>query len=497
LLRLQEIFALVRAAPGYRGLALGPRDLSGTRVTDLSYDSRKVVPGSLYFCRRGSVYDGHDHAREALDAGAVALVAERLLELPVPMVIVENARAAMNAVASPFFGEPSKQLKVVGITGTNGKTTTAFLLHSIFRTLGDPSGLMGTVETRVGDEVEPGVRTTPESVDFQRVLRRMVDAGANACAVEVTSHAIDQRRIEGTRFELAVFTNLSQDHLDYHGSIESYFQTKLEFFRGEWARAGLVNADDHPTHPWGERVVAGAEIPVRTYAVKKDADYRAEVIESDAHGSRFIAVGPRLRSEITMNIPGDFMLSNALAATAAANELGVAEETIREGIAHLQGVPGRLEPVREGQPFTVLVDYAHTPEALGNVLAAARSLVTGRVIAVFGCGGDRDKSKRPLMGEAAAKHADLIYLTSDNPRSEDPVAILHDIEAGITSAPSHPRYVVEPDRAAAIKVALAQAGAGDVVLIAGKGHEGYQEFDGRTIPFDDRLVAAEALSELR
>lgn len=492
-MRLQEIFALVRAAPGYRGLSLGPRDLSNIEVTDLSYDSRKAVPGSLHFCRGGSVYDGHDYARRALNAGAVALVTERLLELPAPMVIVENARASMNAVASPFFGEPSKRLRVVGITGTNGKTTTAFLLHSIFRTQGDPSGLMGTIETRVGDEVEPGVRTTPESVDFQRVLSRMVDAGARACAVEVTSHAIDQRRIEGTTFELAVFTNLSQDHLDYHGSIESYFQTKLEFFRGDWARAGLVNADD----AWGEQVVAEATIPVRTYAVKKDADYRAEVSESDKHGSRFVAVGPGLTIEITMNIPGDFMVSNALAAVAAANELGVPEEKIREGIARLQGVPGRLEPVREGQPFSVLVDYAHTPEALGNVLATARLLVPGRVIAVFGCGGDRDQSKRPLMGEAAAKHADLIYLTSDNPRSEDPSAILREIEAGITSAASPPRYLVEPDRAAAIKQAISEARAGDVVVIAGKGHESYQEFDGRTVPFEDRLVASDALRSLR
>jgi UDP-N-acetylmuramoyl-L-alanyl-D-glutamate--2,6-diaminopimelate ligase len=490
-MRLQQLAVLIQSAPGYRESIPGRADLHQIEITDLIYDSKDALEGCLFFCRRGKALDGHDYAADALAAGARALVCERpLTNIDAPAFVVDDARKAMNFVASPFFGDPSSSMLVVGVTGTNGKTTTTFMLHSILRAGGDPSGLIGTIESRVGDQRAPGVRTTPESADIQRLFRRMVDAGATTCAIEVTSHGIDQGRIDGTRFELAVFTNLSQDHLEYHGSLQSYFETKLALFQGPWAERGLVNVDDE----WGRRIVQSARIPLRTFSLDGEADYRAENIAAGQHGSRFRAVGPGLDVEIVAPIPGMFNVSNALAAAAAAAEIGIPAGDIVTGLRNIKAVPGRLEPVDEGQPFAVLVDYAHTPAGVASVLIAARGLTDGKVIVVLGCGGDRDRSKRPLMGEAAAEHADVVFLTSDNPRSEDPMMILAEIEKGLVS--SSVPYIVEPDRRSAINAALRQAARGDVVVIAGRGHESHQEVGGERIPLDDRVVAAEAVRGL-
>jgi UDP-N-acetylmuramoyl-L-alanyl-D-glutamate--2,6-diaminopimelate ligase len=481
-------------------LGLPPRgDLPHVTITDLAYDSRAVSPGSLFFCIRGDRDDGHRHAGAAVGGGAVALVCERPLPLDIPQVVVDDARAAMNAIAAPFYGHPSRELSVVGVTGTNGKTTTTYMLESVFRAQGSPSGLIGTVETRVGDEVTPGVRTTPEAVDLQRLLRRMAGVGVTACAVEVTSIGIMQGRVEGTSFGVAAFTNLTQDHLDYHGTIEEYYQAKRRLFSPEVARVAVVNADD----PWGERLAsesAGSGLETMTYGIDRPATLVASDVRHHAAGSSFHARGMGIDRVIEIRLPGTFNVSNALAAAASAAALGVPEGVIAEGLASLRGVPGRFEPVEEGQAFAVVVDYAHTPDGIARVLDAARGITRGsggRLLAVFGCGGDRDRAKRPLMGRAAAERADVVYLTSDNPRSEDPLAILDEILPGAEAAPPPGRVQVVPDRAEAIRRSLEEARPGDVVVIAGKGHETGQEARGVVTPFDDRLVAAAVLRELR
>jgi UDP-N-acetylmuramoyl-L-alanyl-D-glutamate--2,6-diaminopimelate ligase len=474
-------------------------DAAHVRIADLAYDSRAVSPGSLFFCIRGGRDDGHRHAAEAAAAGAVAMVCERALPLGLPQVVVDDARAAMNAAAAPFFGHPSRELALVGVTGTNGKTTTAYMLDSIFRACsGGPSGLIGTVETRVGEEVTPGVRTTPEAVDLQRLLRRMVDAGVRACAMEVTSIGVMQGRVEGVWFSVAAFTNLTQDHLDYHGTLEAYYRAKQRLFSPDRTAAAVVNADD----PWGERLAAEASaagLGTATYGIGGEATLVATGVRPGAAGSSFRAEGMGIDRVLEIRLPGAFNVSNALAAAGSAASLGVEAGAIAEGLAALRGVPGRFEPVDEGQPFAVVVDYAHTPDGIARVLDAARGITggpDGRLLAVFGCGGDRDRAKRPLMGRAAGERADVVYLTSDNPRSEDPSAILDDILPGVEDAPPPGGVRVVADRAEAIRRALGEARPGDVVVIAGKGHETGQEALGMVTPFDDRLVAAAALREL-
>lgn len=462
-------------------------------ITDLAYDSRRVSPGSLFFCIPGARTDGHLHAAEAVASGAVAAVCERPVPVEVPQVLVSDARAAMNRAAAPFFGHPSRQLTIVGITGTNGKTTTAYMLESIFRQAGWRTGLVGTVETRVAGKASPAVRTTPESADLQRLLRRMVDAGVSHCSMEMTSEGIDRGRIEGTEIDLGIFTNLTQDHLNYHGTIERYYEAKRSLFSPERMGRALINADD----PWGMRLRSEIEVDVVTFGMAPQmqarADFRALRVRMDRGSSRFCIGGRGIDLEVEIFLPGSFNVANALAAAAAAHLLGVPHQAIVGGLTGLQGVPGRFEPVNEGQDFAVLVDYAHTPDSLGKVLTAAREFAEGRVIVVFGCGGDRDRAKRPLMGQVAGEAADVVFLTSDNPRSEDPLAIISDIEEGLRVTAPPLEYRIVPDRAEAIRLCIAEAAAGDVVVIAGKGHEAGQELAAGIVPFDDRLVAAEAL----
>jgi UDP-N-acetylmuramoyl-L-alanyl-D-glutamate--2,6-diaminopimelate ligase len=471
-------------------------------VADLAYDSSQVAPGALFFCVRGMSADGHEFAPAAVDRGAVGLVVDRWLELEVPQVRVEDVRAAMSPLAARFWGDPTAELAMAGITGTNGKTTTAFLLRGILEDDGRRTGLLGTVKRIVGGREEEVVRTTPEAVDLQRTFRRMRDGGDEACVMEVSSHALVLGRSAGIRFDVKVFTNLTQDHLDFHSDMEDYFAAKRTLFSsGDEAAASspgtpVINADD----PYGRRLIeelrSGDAKPVTFSAAGTDgADYRAADVEFDATGARFRCIAPDGEAEIAIPLPGHFNVENALAALAAAASLGVGLERAATALAGADRAPGRFEPVDEGQPFTVLVDYAHTPDSLDNVLRAARRITEGRLICVFGCGGDRDRDKRPRMGRIGAECSDLCVVTSDNPRSESPEAIIAEILEGI---PRRDEVEVEPDRRAAIALALDAAGPGDSVVIAGKGHEQGQEFErGRKIPFDDREVAGEELRRLR
>jgi UDP-N-acetylmuramoyl-L-alanyl-D-glutamate--2,6-diaminopimelate ligase len=461
-----------------------------TDVADLAYDARSVTPGALFVCVRGLRADGHDFAAAAVARGAVALIVERPLDVRVPQLVVADAREAMALAADAFFGYPTRELEIAAVTGTNGKTTTAFLLFSILAAAGRRPGLLGTIENRIGGERRAAVRTTAEAIDLQRTFREMLDAGDSSCAMEATSHGSELRRLLGVRFAALAFTNLSQDHLDFHGSLDAYFAAKRRLFTepdpdGRRPPAALNVADPHGRRLYDELRALG-ETPL-SFGLADDAAVRAEELELTPAGSRLRAAGIPLRTRLR----GRFNVENVLAAVATARLLGIADDAVATGVEHLAGVPGRFEAVDEGQPFAVLVDYAHTPEALANVLAEARQLTAGRLVCVFGCGGDRDRGKRPVMGEVAARLADRVIVTSDNPRSEEPAAIIEEILAGVDGDAE-----VELDRAAAIARALEDAAAGDVVVIAGKGHEQGQELRGRTVPFDDREVAREALRRL-
>ncbi len=479
-MRLAE---LVRELDSAR--VIGSADIE---IASLAYDSHKVETGTLFFCVPGEKVDGHEFAAAVIEAGATGLVVERELEVGVPQVVVPDARAAMAPLAARFWGDPTAELKIVGITGTNGKTTTAFLVREILEAAGVRCGLLGTVKQVVGGSEEEVERTTPEAIDLQATFRRMRDGGDEACVMEVSSHALELHRCDAIHFDVALFTNLTQDHLDFHGDMEDYFRSKRRLFEIGPGTA-IVNVDD----PYGRRLAGELEC-VTFSAEGADADYVAHTVSYDAHGSRFAVRTPAGETEVRTALPGHFNVANALGALAVAMALGVEPGVAAAALAQAPPPPGRFEPVDEGQDFAVVVDYAHTPDSLENVLRAARRLTAGRLIAVFGAGGDRDRDKRPKMGRAAAEHSDLAVVTSDNPRSEDPDAIVAEVVAGIGEGVERE---VEPDRRAAIALALRSARPGDTVVIAGKGHEQGQEFEGgRKIPFDDREVAREELCKL-
>jgi UDP-N-acetylmuramoyl-L-alanyl-D-glutamate--2,6-diaminopimelate ligase len=442
--------------------ALAPTDVVGgaaVEIRELAYDAREVPRGSLFFCVRGTQADGHDFAEEAVANGAAALVVEGRLPLDVPQLVVPSVRAAMPRAAVEFFADPTAELPVVGITGTNGKTTTAYLLWSILAAAGERPGLLTNVERRVGDERREVVLNTPESIDLQRLFREMLEDGNRACVMEATSMGSTKGRLDGTRFVVLVFMNLTQDHLDFHGTMEEYFAAKERLF----AQAGraVINVGDE----YGVRLARSLPDAVTFHP---DDDL----------------------GDVQLKLRGRFNVENALAAATTARALGIGEDAIKEGIEAVERVPGRFDEVDEGQPFTVIVDYAHTPGALETALEAARELSRGRVICVFGAGGDRDRAKRPLMGQVVTELADVALVTSDNPRSEDPAAIAEDVVDGLD-------LEVELDRRRAIERALEAAREGDVVVIAGKGHEQGQEIAGRNVPFDDREVARDALRRLK
>ncbi len=455
-------------------------------VVDVVYRSQDAVPGSLFFCVPGSGHDGHDFAGEAVARGAIALVVDRWLSLEVVQVRVPSVREAMGPVSAAFFSRPADRMTLVGVTGTNGKTTITHLLESVIRRNGQVPGVIGTTGVRIDGEPQTLPMTTPEAPDLHRVLARMADRGVEVVAMEVSSHGLHQHRVDGIRFRCSVFTNLSQDHLDYHASMEEYFEAKARLFSPELSERAVVNLDS----PQGRRLLR-SDLPTVTFGKGPGADVRATDVRVTRSGISFSVDELEVRSSLR----GGFNVENCLGALATARALGIPDDVSAQGIADVRGVPGRLEAVEEGQDFLVVVDYAHTPDGVDNVLRAARRLAPGRLIVVLGCGGDRDRTKRPLMGRAATSLADLSVITSDNPRSEDPLAIIGEIEPGAKEGGG--RYVIEPERRAAIKLALSEAGDGDCVVIAGKGHETGQEFVDHRVPFDDRVVAAEEIRSLR
>ncbi len=474
------------------GELTGDATLAGTEISDLAYSSRAAGPGSLFFCVRGFTADGHDFAPDAVNNGAAALVCEHPMDLGVPEFVVEDARAAMPRLARRFFRDPSAELDVIGITGTNGKTTISFLVREILESTGTRCGLIGTVSWIVAGEESPAQRTTPEAIDLVRALRKMHDDGERACALEVSSHALELGRADEIAFAAAVFTNLTQDHLDFHETMEDYFAAKRLLFESS-PGVSIVNIDDE----YGRRLADDFDSVTYSAAGDRSATYRAEGVEFDSTGSRFTLIRGGDSIPVSIALPGIFNVANALAALATAIELGTSVEDAVAAIAGARGAPGRFEPVGDAE-FGVFVDYAHTPDSIENVLRAAENLPHNRVISIVGAGGDRDRTKRPLMGAAAAGGSDVVYVTSDNPRSEEPAAIIAEVLTGAEPAAqeSGARIEQDVDRRAAIERAIGEAEAGDIIFVFGKGHEQGQEFaDGRKIPFDDATVVRESLAQ--
>ena len=468
-------------------------DLGEASVTGLEYDSRRVQPGFLFFAFPGARADGREFAQQAVDKGAIAVVSE----LPAPQgflgrwIEVEHGRRALALAARNFYGDSAERLKLTGVTGTNGKTTTTFLIDEVLRAAGITTALVGTIEYRLAGEVRPAVNTTPESLDLYRLFDELEQAGGTHVTMEVSSHALALGRVYGVTFHTAVFTNLTRDHLDFHHTMEDYFAAKRLLFTPEGTPApewAVINSDD----PYG-RQIAPSPHTLR-YGFEAGADLRGSSLEMNFDGLRFTVEHAGARIQLTSPLVGKFNAYNILAACGAALSYGLDWSTIAKAIAKSPRVPGRFESVQEGQPFWVIVDYAHTDDALRNVISVARELRGKRVITLFGCGGDRDRSKRPLMAQAAAQASDYVVLTSDNPRSEDPLGIMNDALVGLRRFDTP--HTIEPDRAKAIRAALVEARPGDIVILAGKGHETYQILKDRTIHFDDREVARDVLREL-
>lgn len=470
-------------------------NLEDIEVRGLDYDSRRAGPGCLFFAFAGARHDGRDFAPQAMENGAVAVVseAEPPGDFSGPWIRVEHGRKALALAARNLYSEISERVRVTGITGTNGKTTTAFLVDSILREAGKTTAMIGTVEYRLADRRVRALNTTPESVDLYRMFSELEQSGGTHATMEVSSHALDLGRVHGVRFHTAVFTNLTRDHLDYHQTMEAYFRAKCLLFEDREApvpECAVLNRDDE----WARRIGPDEATRVIWYGRGEGDGLQARAVQADFSGVRFEVTWQGQAYEIQSPMLGEMNVYNILAAFGAGIAEGIDPDAILRGISACRAVPGRFERVEMGQPFLVVVDYAHTDDALSNAIRAARSLSPKRVLTVFGCGGDRDRTKRPLMGEAAAKHSDYVVLTSDNPRSEDPLAIINDTLVGLR------RYNVphqmEVDRTQAIRIAFGEARPGDIVLIAGKGHETYQTLRDKTIPFDDREVSRRLLAEL-
>jgi UDP-N-acetylmuramoyl-L-alanyl-D-glutamate--2,6-diaminopimelate ligase len=492
---------LVQGVPG--ATVRGDPD---TEILGLAYHTRDVADGTLFFCVPGLSFDGHEFAAAAVEAGAAAVVCERDTGVNTPQATVPSVRRALALAASVWYGHPTRGLRVAGVTGTNGKTTTAHLIAGVLAAAGYPCGLLGTVVNRIGGADNPVKLTTAESLDLQRMFREMVEAGDEACALEVSSHALAQDRAVGIDFDVVVFSNLTRDHLDYHKDIEDYFGAKRRLFLPDEGRNGgaaaVVNIGDEFGARLARECAPHYGDDLWTCAVDDSGASGAAVVARDLHlradGSAFTLECPRLGvdTRVALRLAARFNVENALAAAAAGLALGLPAESVVHGLGVTEGVPGRFEAVRAGQPFSVVVDYSHTPDSLENALLAARAVTQGRVLLVFGCGGDRDRGKRPLMGAIGARLADRSVITSDNPRSEQPLAIVDEIAAGVPGDLAG-SVVIEPDRRAAIRLALGEARVGDTVVIAGKGHEQGQIIGDRKIPFDDRTVAEEELARLR
>lgn len=471
-----------------RSIPAGASVSAEAEVTGLACDSRKVKKGDLYFCLPGLRVDGHNFAKAAADAGAAALVVERKLPVDLPQVLVEDARAAMSYMAQCFYGYPAREMHGVGITGTKGKTTTSFLVRAIARHAGHKVGLMGTVCTYIGEEEEPASLTTPDPIDVQSLLRRMKDAGCDFYVMEVSAHALDLRKLVGMKFDQGIFTNFSQDHLDYFGTMETYRRAKEKFFDPFYIGHAVVNADDEA----GKYMLG--RVPATTYGVSAPADAYANEIEILESGVSYRLHWKDVVLPLHLHISGIFNVYNSMAAAVACLEMGISPEDVKAGLESVTVVPGRIEPLPTHTPYRVILDYAHSPASLESILKTIRQFTRGRLICVFGCGGGRDKEKRPIMGEISGRLADFSVLTSDNPRLEDPMDILRAIEEGIkrTTGP----YVVIENRREAIRYAMQMGQPGDVIVLAGKGHETYQDIGGQKHPFDEKVVVREILAEM-
>lgn len=476
---------LLKALPGCR-----VQGKAEAEITGITFDSRMVKPGFLFAALPGAREDGQDYVDDARQRGAAAV----LVRKGVPpaglgsVVEVDDARKALAALADYYYGSPSRTLDVVGVTGTNGKTTVCYLARQLLEAAGRRTALIGTIEYLIGERSIPAGRTTPEAPHLNAMLREALENGCDSVVMEVSSHALHQHRVDSIGFNIAVFTNLGKDHLDYHGSLASYFGEKESLFGKPGLRTGVVNADD----PWGKRIIEGAGVPLLSYGLGEGSLIRAVSVEAGDGGSRFEMETPSGRAWVSLPLLGAHNIYNALAAAGVALSMDVAVELVASTLSRAHGVPGRLEEVKNGLGFRVFVDYAHTEEALESVLRALRAGCRGKLIFVFGCGGDRDGSKRAPMGRAAARLADRTFITSDNPRSEDPGSIIAEISEGF--AGREDAYVAVPDRREAIAAALAGAREGDVVLVAGKGHEKTQEFAATVVPFSDRDVIEEELN---
>lgn len=466
------------------GVACMAADREISFITD---NSKKVENGCIFVCIEGKHFDGHTKAKEALENGAAAVVVQRDMGLR-EQILVDNTRAAYARLCAAFFGHPERKLRIIGVTGTNGKTTSCFIIKSVLDSMGYKTGLIGTVKNIVGDKEYPAVLTTPDCYDLFSLFKEMVDSGCEFCTMEVSSQALDQRRVEGVHFEAAIFTNLTQDHLDYHGSFENYMAAKHMLF--ENASLSIVNIDDEAA----EYMLDGTDGRKVTFSVNNnDCDYSAKNIRISSSGVKYELVSNSNIGRIRFTVPGKFSVYNSMGAAVCLVEMGMDFKGVLDGLEKCVGVPGRMEVVPTETPYTVLIDYAHTPDGLENVLGCVREITEGKVITVFGCGGDRDRTKRPIMGDIAAQLSDVAVVTSDNPRSEDPDAIIDDILEGVKKHIS--KIVVEPDRRKAIAKALSMAHEGDIVVLAGKGQETYQILADGKIHFDEREVVAEILAE--
>ncbi len=464
----------------------------GIEIGALVTDSRERAKDGLFFCISGMRFDAHHFAPQAEENGCVALIVERFVDSPLVQVKVKNVRSAMAYIASAFYGHPEKKLRMVGVSGTKGKTTTSYLLKAIFEKAGLKTGLIGTTGNMVGDKQLPSNMTTPDPVDLHRCLRQMADEGVEAVSMEVSAHAIDMHRLDGVSFEAAGFTNFSQDHLDYFGTMENYFETKKSFFMNGAVQNAALNADDENS----VRIIRDLQIPHLTYGISAEADVFARDIEISENGVSFrICLRGLEEMPISMHLTGMFNVYNALAAASLAMILGIEKGAIKDGLESIRNVPGRVEVLDTDTPYKVILDYAHSPDALKNVLTTVRAFTKKRLIALFGCGGDRDHGKRPIMGEIVGRLADFSILTSDNPRTEDPDAILRSIEDGMKKTKGE--YVVIENRREAIRYALEMGREGDVIILAGKGNETYQDIMGVKRPFNEKVVVRELLKEMR
>lgn len=483
-----KLNALIGKIPG-KVCAVG--NIDEVEIESLCADSRKVTQGALFFCTPGLRMDAHDFAPQAVEKGASALIVERKLDLNVPQVIVEDVRMAISYIASEFNGNPAEKLLMLGITGTKGKTTTSFLVKSIMEAAGVKTGLIGTVCSMIGDETIPTQLTTPDPIETQSILRRMVEAGVQCVIMEVSAHALAMNRLAGMKFKVGAFSNFSQDHLDFFEDMDAYFEAKMRFMLEDMCELAVYNVDD-------EQVSAGMRRlnrPALRIGIRDSSDVYANDIEIGERGCSFLMTWHKqFRTTISMKLAGIFNVYNALMAAGICICAGIGPEAIRRGLEDVRAVPGRIELLETGTPYRVILDYAHSPDSLENILKAVRQTTKGRMIALFGCGGNRDRAKRPVMGEIAGELADFCILTSDNPRNEEPMDILASIEEGIR--PTGCDYIVIENRREAIRYALQNAGAGDVIVLAGKGHETYQEINGVKYPFDEKIVVAELLAEL-